>query len=90
MVIRSKGKFPIEIYQGSNQLIDLKTCDLILLDGKDCCPIATLSYQNEKSLIGKLVAWTITESYLSIPEAVKGLAKKSQKHKIFLEKFQLS
>ena len=90
MVIRSKGKFPIKIHQGSNQLIDLKTCDLILLDGKECCPIATLSYQNEKSLIGKLVGWTITESYLSISEAVKGLANKSQKHKIFLEKFQLS
>ncbi len=90
MLIRSKGKFPIQIHQGSNELIDLKTCDLILLDGEDCCPIATLNYQNEKHLIGKLVGWTITENYLSIPEAVKGLANKSQKHKIFLEKFQLS
>jgi hypothetical protein len=90
MVIRSKGQFPIETYHGSNAFIDLEACDLILLDGIDCCPIATLKFQTENNLIGNIVGWTTTESYLSIAEAVKGLAKKNQDYKIFIEKFQHS
>jgi hypothetical protein len=90
MVIQSKGQFPIETYQGSNAFIDLESCDLILLDGKDCCPIATLKFQTENNLIGNIVGWTTTESYFSIAEAVKGLAKKNQDYKIFIEKFQQS
>lgn len=39
MLIEATGKFPIELYQGSFDSIDLKSCDLILLDGKECCPI---------------------------------------------------
>ena len=90
MMIRSKGNFPIEIHQGSIVLIDLESCDLILLDGTDCCPIATLRYQNENKLIGKLLGSTITESFLSIPEAVRGLAKINQNHKIFLTNFNFN
>ena len=51
-------QFPIETYQGSNTFIDLESCDLILLDGKDCWPIATLKFQTENNLIGNTVGWT--------------------------------
>ena len=53
MAIEAKGKFPIELYQGSFDSIDLKSCDQILLDGKDCCPIATINYEPEKKVTGK-------------------------------------
>jgi len=87
MLINSKGHSPIELYQGSFDSIDLDSCNLILLDGKECCPIATLTFGNNKSLSGNLLGRTNKENYKSIVEAIKGLAKQSQQYKLFLEKF---
>jgi hypothetical protein len=87
MLINSKGHSPIELHQGSFDSIDLDSCDLILLDGKECCPIATLTFGNNKLLSGNLLGRTNKENYRSIVEAIKGLAKQSQQYKLFLEKF---
>jgi len=79
MVIESKGKCPIELYQGSFDSIDLKSCDLILLDGKDCCPIATFNYAPEDKLIGKLVGWSFPETFLNLRTAIQEMAKKNER-----------
>jgi hypothetical protein len=79
MVIQSKGKFPIELYQGSFDSIDLKSCDLILLDGKDCCPIATFNYEADDRLIGKLVGWSFPETFSDLRTAVQEMAKKNER-----------
>jgi len=78
MVIKSIGEDPIELYQGSFDSIDLSECDFILLDGKNCCPIATFKLVTNGQIFGKLVGWTWGEHFSTIPEAVKGMAKKNQ------------
>jgi hypothetical protein len=78
MVIESKGKFSIELYKGSFDSIDLKSCDLILLDGKDCCPIATFNYESEDRLIGKLVGWSFPETFSDLSTGIREMAKKNE------------
>jgi hypothetical protein len=79
MVIESKGKFSIELYQGSFDSIDLKSCDLILLDGKDCCPIATFNYEPEDRLIGKLVGWSFPETFSDLRTGIREMTKKNER-----------
>jgi len=79
MVIESKGKANIELYQGSFDSIDLKSCDLILLDGKDCCPIATFNYEPDDKLIGKLVGWSFPETFSDLRTAVQKMAKQNER-----------
>ena len=78
MAIEAKGKFPIELYQGSFDSIDLKSCDLILLDGKDCCPIATINYEPEKKVTGKLVGWSFPETFSDLLTGIREMAKKNE------------
>lgn len=76
MLINSKGKKPISMYQGSFEEIDLKTCDYILLDGKSCCPIAKLIKNKNGSVTGRftnLEHWY--EDFPSILDAIKGIIK---------------
>lgn len=80
MLIKAAGKFEIPLCQGAEESIDLNTCDSILLDGKTCCPIATLKNNADEKIVGKLVGWSAGEIYDSIPEAVRGLAKKSAQY----------
>jgi len=79
MVIESKGKFSIELYKGSFDSIDLKSCDLILLDGKDCCPIATFNYEPENKLTGNLVGWTFPETFPDLLTGIREIAKKNER-----------
>jgi hypothetical protein len=79
MVIESKGKFSIELYKGSFDSIDLKSCDLILLDGKDCCPIATFNYEPEKKITGKLVGWSFPETFSDLQKGIREMAKKNER-----------
>ena len=79
MVIEAKGKANIELYQGSFDSIDLKSCDLILLDGKDVCPIATFNYAPEDKLIGKLVGWSFPETFSDLHTAVQKMAKQNER-----------
>ena len=79
MVIEATGKFPIELYQGSFDSIDLKSCDLILLDGKDCCPIATFKFEADDKLIGKLVGWSFPETFSDLRTAVQKMAKQNER-----------
>ena len=79
MVIESKGKTNIELYQGSFDSIDLKSCDLILLDGKDCCPIATFNYEPDDKLIGKLVGWSFPETFSDLLTGIREMAKKNER-----------
>lgn len=78
MVIKSIGEDPIEFYQGSFKSIDLSECDFILLDGKECCPIATFKLATNGQIFGRLVGRSWGENFSTIPEAVKGMAKKNQ------------
>ena len=78
MVIKSIGEDPIELYQGSFDSIDLSECDFILLDGKDCCPIATFQLVTNGQIFGRLVGRTWGENFSTIKEAVKGMAKQNQ------------
>ena len=78
MVIKSIGEDPIELYQGSFNSIDLSECDFILLDGKDCCPIATFKLVTNGQIFGRLVGRTWGENFSTIKEAVKGMAKQNQ------------
>jgi len=77
MLIKADGKSVIPLYDGSDERIDLTACDFILLDGKTCSPITTLKNNADEKLVGKLVGWSAREIYDSIPEAVRGLAKKN-------------
>ena len=79
MVIEAKGKAAIELYQGSFDSIDLKSCDLILLDGKGCCPIATFSYEAGNKLTGKLVGWSFPETFSDLHKAIREMAKKNER-----------
>ena len=79
MVIKSIGEDPIEFYQGSLDSIDLSECDYVLLDGKDCCPIATFKLINNGQIFGRLLGWKWGENFSTIPEAVKGMAIKNQR-----------
>jgi len=79
MVIESKGKTNIELYQGSFDSIDLKSCDLILLDGKDCCPIATFKFEADDKLTGNLVGWKYPETFSDIRIGVREMAKKNER-----------
>ena len=78
-VIEAKGKFPIEIYQGSFESIDLKSCDLILLDGKEICPIATFKYEADDKLTGSLVGWRFPEIFSDMRTGVREMAKKNER-----------
>ena len=79
MVIESKGKANIELYQGSFDSIDLKSCDLILLDGKDCCPIATFNYETGNKLTCKLIGWSFPETFSDLRTAVQKMAKQNER-----------
>ena len=81
MVINSKGEYPIELHQGSSEFIDPSSCDLILLDGKECCPIATMKYLATGELVGNLIGRKWDESFLSIRDAIVELAKKHERFK---------
>ena len=79
MVVNSKGNFPIELHQGSSEFVDLASCDLILLDGKQCCPIATMKYSATGELVGTLVGRKWGENFPSVRDAVAGMAKQHQR-----------
>ena len=79
MVIEAKGKAAIKLYQGSFDSIDLKSCDLILLDGKGCCPIATFNYEAGNKLTGKLVGWSFPETFSDLHKAIQEMAKKNER-----------
>ncbi len=79
MVIEAKSKANIELYQGSFDSIDLKSCDLILLDGKDCCPIATFKFEADDKLTGNLVGWKYPETFSDIRIGVREMAKKNER-----------
>jgi hypothetical protein len=78
MVIQAKGEFPINLYQNSDEVIDLDYCDMIMLDGKECGPIATFKHESGNKLIGKLVGLKFLETFLDIRDAVKKMAKKNE------------
>jgi len=80
MLINSKGHSPIELYQGSFDSIDLDSCNLILLDGKECCPIAIFQQISEKVFIGSLININYKNSFSSVREAVTGMAKLNRKY----------
>ena len=82
MLIEAQGQFPVEVYQGSNETIDLECCSMILLDGKECCPIATFKYESGNKLTGVLVGWNFPEEFSGIPDAVKKMAKKNERLRI--------
>ena len=82
MLIKSTGTTAIELHQGSFQVVDSITCDYILLDGKECCPIATLKYENDEDLVGTLIGWSHGERFASIADAIRGMAKKSERFKV--------
>ena len=79
MVIEAKAKFPIELYQGSFDSIDLKSCDLILLDGKDCCPIATFDYESANKLTGNLLGCTFPEKFSDLLTGIREMARKNER-----------
>jgi hypothetical protein len=78
MLIKVKGQFPIGVYQGSNETIDLECCSMILLDGKQCRPIATFKYESDNKLTGLLVGWNFPEEFSGVADAVKKMAKKNE------------
>ena len=78
MVIKSVGEDPIDFYQGSVDSIDLNECDFVLLDGKDCCPIATFKLVGNGQIFGRLLGGSWGKNFSTIPEAVKEMAKKNQ------------
>jgi hypothetical protein len=51
MLIKSTGTTAIELHQGSFEVVDLSACDYVLLDGNECCPIATLKYESDEDLV---------------------------------------
>ena len=79
MVVNSRGNFPIELHQGSSEFIDLGSCDLILLDGKECCPIATMKYSATGELVGTLIGKKWGENFPSMKDAVAGMAKQHER-----------
>jgi hypothetical protein len=79
MVIEAKGKSPIELYQGSFNSIDVKSCDLILLDGKEGCPIATFNYEPEDKVTGKLVGWSFPETFSDLHTGIREMTKKNER-----------
>ena len=79
MVIEAKAKFPIGLYQGSVDSIDLKSCDLILLDGKEGCPIATFNYEPKNKLSGKLVGWSFPNEFSDLRTGIQEMAKKNER-----------
>jgi len=79
MLIKSKGDSPIHLNQVSFEKINLKECDLILIDGKIGCPIATLKYEAKDRLLGTMVGSKYPDHFSSIPEAMKELIKKNSR-----------
>lgn len=79
MLIQTSGKFSVPFYQGAIESIDPGSCDFILLDGKECCPIATLQRESDGTLIGTLIGWRLGERYGSVSEAIRALAKISDR-----------
>jgi hypothetical protein len=80
MLIKTDGKFIMPLYEGADSFIDPDSCDFILLDGMACCPIATLQIDAKGILTGKLTESMWNERYGSIPEAIRGLAKKNARY----------
>jgi hypothetical protein len=79
MVIEAKGESPIKLYEGSFNSIDVKSCDLILLDGKEGCPIATFNYEPEDKVTGKLVGWSFPETFSDLRTGIREMTKKSER-----------
>ena len=79
MVIKSIGKDPIDFYQGSSDSINLAECDYVLIDGKDCCPIATFKNVTNGQIFGRLVGRSWGENFSTIREAVSGMAIVNQR-----------
>ena len=77
MLIKSTGTTEIELHQGSSEVVDLTACDYVLFDGKECCPIATLKYENDEDLVGTLIDWSHGEKFASIADAIRGMTKKA-------------
>jgi hypothetical protein len=77
IVIKAIGEYPVKISDNPEKLIDLESCDFILLDGKECRPIATFRQNSENKLIGKLVGWTFAEEFSEIRKAIREMARKT-------------
>jgi len=79
MVVRSHGKAPIDLYQGAADQIDLNACDFILLDGKECCPIATFKLHSDTEISARLVGSATDERFANLQDAIKGMASKHKR-----------
>jgi len=75
MVIEAKANFSIKIDQGSANVIDLNSCDLILLDGKLSRPIATFNYEPDNKLTGKLIGRTYHEKFEDLLIGIREMAR---------------
>lgn len=79
MLIKSAGTSAIELHQGSFEVVDLDACDYILLDGAECCPIATFKCPTDGVFIGTLIGWTYRIKFVSVADAVRGMAKQNKR-----------
>lgn len=82
MLIKSTGTSPIELHQGSFEVVDLTDCDFILLDGVGCCPVATLKCRADGVLVGTLIGWKSGNEFASIVDAVRGMKRDSERRRI--------
>jgi len=82
MLIKSTGISAIELHQGSFEVVDLTTCDFILLDGVGCCPVATLKCRADGVLFGTLIGWKSGNEFASIADAVHGMKRDSERRRI--------
>ena len=79
MVIKLVGREPINFHAGSFESIDLKACDFVIVDGKNCYPIATLKLTTNGEIFGALLGFSWGETFSNIRDAVKGMALKNQR-----------
>lgn len=84
MLIKASGKFLMPRYESADMYIDPDSCDFILLDGKNCCPIATLELETDGRLTGKIIGFAGSEGYASIQEAIRSLVKQNQSYSRFV------
>ena len=82
MLIKSTGTSPIELHQGSFEVVDLSACDYVLLDGVGCCPAATLKCRADGVLVGALIGWKLGKEFASIADAVRGMKRDSERRRI--------
>ena len=82
MLIKSAGTSAIELHQGSFEVVDLDACDYILLDGVECCPIATFKCPTDGVFIGTLIGWSFSNEFASTADAVLGMAKLNARFRI--------